>query len=423
LLRAIAAGGVVLAAVVILAASRPDSRVMQLPRGVVELHTEMLLESGVQLLGAPSGTVVRAASDFHGRALIVVRGDHVLLRDFALDGNRAALEVRAGLPGYDVPFARFTPNNGVLAEGVSQLAIEHLDFREIAGFAILVSRSHGVTIDRVRVTGSGSRNLAGRNNTTGGILLEEGTSDFVVARSEFRNILGNGLWTHSLYPSPRNAHGVFFENRFDTIGRDALQAGHATQMRIEANTGTRIGYPEAAIDAEAQAIPVAIDTAGNVDQSLYIRNQFSAINGKCIDLDGFHDGAVRDNVCTDVAGYGIVMNNTNPDMQPAHVRIEGNLLRNVKYGGIFVIGTENVIVRNRLLNLNTAHCGCPFTPGEPDMFRSGIYLGKGAERPAISRGNLVEDNEITGYEMAARCVGAAPNVLPDWNRIGKNRCE
>jgi hypothetical protein len=194
-------------------------------------------------------------------------------------------------------------------------------------------------------------------------------------------------------------------------------------MRIEANTGTRIGYPEAAIDAEAQAIPVAIDTAGNVDQSLYIRNQFSAINGKCIDLDGFHDGAVRDNVCTDVAGYGIVMNNTNPDMQPAHVRIEGNLLRNVKYGGIFVIGTENVIVRNRLLNLNTAHCGCPFTPGEPDLFRSGIYLGKGAERPAVSRGNLVENNEITGYEMAARCVGAAPNVLPDWNRIGKNRCE
>ncbi|MCU1237717.1 MAG: hypothetical protein JWP63_5684, partial [Candidatus Solibacter sp.] len=70
----------------------------------------------------------------------------------------------------------------------------------------------------------------------------------------------------------------------------------------------------------------------------------------------------------------------------------------------------------------TAHCGCPFTPGEPDMFRSGIYLGKGAERPAISRGNLVEANEITGYGMATHCIGGAPTIFPDWNTVRGNRC-
>jgi hypothetical protein len=272
------------------------------------------------------------------------------------------------------------------------------------------------------VADSGSRNPAGRNNTTGGILLEEGTSDFRVTRCEVRNIRGNGIWTHSLYTSARNARGVFAENRFDTIGRDALQVGHATEVRVEGNTGTRIGFPEEAVDVEGRAIPVGVDTAGNVDRSIYARNQFFGINGKCIDLDGFHDGEVSRNVCIDVAGDGIVMNNANPDMQSRNVRIEDNLLDGVKYRGIFVIGEGHVIRRNRLLNLNTAHCGCYYTAGEPDMFRSGIYLGRGAERPAPARGNRIEENEITGYQMDRRCIGRAPGIAPDWNTLRDNRC-
>jgi hypothetical protein len=383
----------------------------------------MVLQDGAEVRGAASGSVLRAAADFHGRALIVVRGNHVRLHDFAVDGNREQLESRLGLPGYDVPFARFTPANGVLAEGVDHLAIRGVRFRNIAGFAVLVSRSRLVAIDDVRVADSGSRNLAGRNNSTGGILLEEGTSDFRVARCELRNIRGNGIWTHSLYTSPRNARGVFAENRFDTIGRDALQVGHATQVRVEGNTGTRIGFPKEAVDVEGQATAVGVDTAGNVDRSVYARNQFSAINGKCIDLDGFHDGEVSLNVCLDVAGFGIVMNNSNPDMESRNVRIEDNLLDGVKYGGIFVIGAGNAIRRNRLLNLNTAHCGCYYTAAEPDLFSSGIYLGKGAERPAPAHGNRIEENEITGYRMDGRCIGAAPGIDPAWNTMRGNRCK
>jgi hypothetical protein len=405
-----------------LLAPLPRGRFVQLAPGTVEIHTEMVLEDGAEVRGAASGSVLRAAPDFHGRALIVVRGSHVLLRDFAVDGNRGKLEARLGLPGYDVPFARYTPCNGVLAEGVSHLTILNVRFREIAGFSVLVSRSRQVAIDGVRVDDSGSRNTAGRNNTTGGILLEEGTSDFRVTRCELRNIRGNGIWTHSLYTSPRNARGVFAGNRFDSIGRDALQVGHATEMRVEGNTGTRIGYPEETVDVEGRAIPVGVDTAGNVDRSVYARNQFSVVNGKCFDLDGFHDGEVSGNVCKDVAGYGIVMNNTNPDMQSRKVRIEDNLLDGVKYGGIFVIGENHVIRHNRLLNLNTARCGCYYTAGEPDMFRSGIYLGKSAERPAPARGNRIEENEITGYEMESHCIGIAPGILPDWNIVRGNRC-
>jgi hypothetical protein len=421
LTRVLAASLVAIAAAFLLAPF-PRGSSVQLAPGTVEIHTEMVLEEGAEVRGAASGSVLRAAADFRGRALIVVCGNHVLLRDFAVDGNRQKLEARLGLPGYDVPFARFTPGNGVLAVGVSQLAIRNVRFREIAGFAVLVSRSRQVTIDGVRVADSGSRNSAGRNNTTGGILLEEGTSDFRVTRCELRDIRGNGIWTHSLYTSARNARGVFAENRFDTIGRDALQVGHATQVRVEGNAGTRIGFPEEVVDVEARAIAVGVDTAGNVDRSVYARNQFSGINGKCIDLDGFHDGEVSRNVCLDVAGYGIVMNNTNPDMQSRNVRIEDNLLDGVKYGGIFVIGENNTIRRNRLLNLNTAHCGCDYTAGEPDMFRSGIYLGKGAERPAPARGNRIEENEITGYQMDRRPIGAAPGIDPAWNTVRNNRC-
>ena len=64
--------------------------------------------------------------------------------------------------------------------------------------------------------------------------------------------------------------------------------------------------------------------------------------------------------------------------------------------------------------------GC--APGEPGMLRSGIYLGKGAERPAPARGSVIEDNEITGYKMRTRCIGYAPGVLPQWNSIRANQC-
>ena len=381
------------------------------------LHAEVAIGPHTEVRGS-AGTVLKAASDFQGRAVIVVTGDDVLLRDFAVDGNRAALEVRAGLPAYDTPFVRFTKGNGVLADGASHLRIQDVRFRNIAGFAVLASRARGVAIDEVSVSDSGGRNAAGRNNTTGGILLEEGTSDFSVTHSEFRNLRGNGVWTHSLYTSPRNARGLLAWNRFENIGRDALQAGHATEVRVEGNYGVRIGYPAEDVDA----IPVGIDTAGNVDRSSYAGNQFFEISGKCIDLDGFHDGEVRGNVCVHSGNYAIVMNNTNPDMQSERVRIEENLIDGARYGGIFVIGNENVVVRNRLLHLNTARCGCVYLAEEPEMLLSGIYLGQRAERPAPARGNVVEDNTITGFRMDRHCVGRAPSIGPDWNTVRGNQC-
>ena len=79
----------------------------------------------------------------------------------------------------------------------------------------------------VEILDSGSRNAAGRNNTTGGILLEEGTRKFRIINCTLRGIRGNGIWTHSLYTSPRNGHGLIARNRIENVGRDAIQVGLA----------------------------------------------------------------------------------------------------------------------------------------------------------------------------------------------------
>ena len=428
---------VLLAAAIVLARSpKAHRRILQLPAGVVHLNGAWEIGSGVEVRGLGSESILRMEAPFEGPAALIV-GSDVYLHDFTIDGNRAALQEPTGLPPYDTPFARFTRANGILAEHDTGVRLENLRFHDIAGFAVLASRTRDVTLYRLQVADSGSRNSAGRNNATGGILLEEGASDFRVEQCDLLRILGNGVWTHSLSPSPRDTRGVIARNRFEEIGRDAIQVGHATDVRVYENAGIRIGFPVSAIDMENRAIPVAIDTAGNVDRCSYARNRFEEIDGKCIDLDGFHDGDVRGNTCINhgapqdfpLGNYGIVMNNSNPTMRTQNIRVVDNLIQGPLFGGIFVIGAGNIIERNRLLDLNRAHCneeaarfGCYYAPGEPDMLRSGIYLGKGAERPAPANGNLIENNEITGFKMATRCVASAPGIAAEANTVRGNTC-
>ncbi|MEX2262307.1 MAG: hypothetical protein WD696_10165 [Bryobacteraceae bacterium] len=422
----------------VLAACSPKTNIVTLPPGVVELDRPMEVASNTSLRGDPAGTIIRAKDGFEGAALILCRNvANVRIENITLDGNREAVGQRIEMAPSDVPFARFYPNNGILAVNARNLLIADLRIGEIANFPILVSASSGVLIERVKVKASGSHNRRGRNNTTGGILLEEGTGDFQVLDSEFRGIRGNGVWTHSLYTSPRNGGGRIAGNFFERIGRDAIQIGHAISIDVSDNAGREIGFPVEEVDMEARAIPVAIDTAGNVENTRYLRNRFEEVNGKCIDLDGFHHGEVRENQCVNSrppesyphGNFGIVMNNSNPDMQSEKIQIVGNVMDGMLFGGIFVIGSGHVLEGNKLLNLNTAQCnenaakfGCYYAPGEPDMLQSGIYLGKGAERPAPARNNVIRDNEISGFRMQRRCIAFAPGIRPDANYVERNIC-
>ena len=317
--------------------------------GVTVLHEPVVVtgDADVVISGTAPGTVLRASAKFKGKALIHVRhGARVTIKDLTLDGNRAALEKPVGLPASNQTFAEFYQSNGIVVEDTQGLAIENVKLRNVANYPVIVTRGVQVRIVRVQITDSGSHNAKGRNNASGGILLEEGTRDFVVRNCRIARVRGNGIWTHSNYTSPRNADGLIEENDIRDLARDAIQVGHATSIRVERNTGGRIGWPVAEVDVESEAWPVAIDTAGNVDQSTYAFNTFEELNGKCIDLDGFHHGEVRRNRCVNtkpVANYphgqfGIVMNNNNPDMKSEHITIVDNELEGMKYGGIYVIG-------------------------------------------------------------------------------------
>ena len=413
---------------------------LQLPPGEISISSEITLPAGahdLEIVG--DGTILKASDDFEGRALLVIeQANNITLRDITIDGNRAMLDRPFPIAPPENAFRIWYPLNGLLVDQVEGLEITDSLFRNVVHFPILVSRSSSIGIHDVRVEDSGALNEAGRNNLSGGILIEEGSTGFDVRDSTFRNIRGNGLWTHSLFTSPRLANGVFAQNRFDTIGRDALQVGHATRVTVEFNEGVNIGYPVEVVDIENDGIPVAVDTAGDVDQTTYANNTFSEINGKCFDLDGFHDGDVRDNTCTNrgpaedypTGHFGIVMNNTNPDTHSDNIGITGNTIDGAKYGGVFVMGSGNTIDGNHLLNLNLAACSatstdaaCNYLPEEPELLRSGIYLGRGVARLEQTEDNTIRDNEITGFGMAQHCIEAGPGVTLAANTVDDNQCQ
>lgn len=423
---------------ILIAVAIPSTGTFRLAPGMTEISSEIKIPDGAHdltIIGDHS--TLHAAANFHGRAILSCRGcRRIVFRNFAVDGNRAALEKPLPFAPSDKTFSSVFPNNGILIEDTDGVSIEHVDFANIANFAALIGRSKNVAIDHVSVKDSGSRNAKGRNNTSGGILLEEGTEQFSVADSSFRNIRGNGVWTHSRYMAPRNRNGKILRNQFSEIGRDAIQVGHAVAVEVAGNHGTRIGFPVDIIDVENGGTPVGIDTAGNVEQSTYERNRFEEIDGKCFDLDGFHDGAVRGNTCINrrppedypFGHFGIVFNNASIEMRSRNIVVEDNQLDGMKFGGIFLIGTGHKILRNRMRDINTAHCnenrekfGCSVL-GEAEVLETGIYLGSHAEHPDPARGNLIEGNAISGWKMKTRCIQAAPGVKLSDNTIRNNTC-
>jgi hypothetical protein len=423
----------------LVALSFPPTGTVHLASGPIEVSSELRLPEGAHdLIISGDHTVLRASANFHGRAILSCRGcRRVTFRNFAIDGNRASLEKPLPLPDGDKTFASFYPNNGILIEDTEGVAMDHLDFTNIANFAILVNHSHDVLLDHISVENSGSRNARGRNNTSGGVLLEQGTDAFTIADSIFRNIRGNAVWTHSYNKSPRNQGGKIANNKFFEIGRDAIQVGHATDVVVTGNTGNRIGFPVDLVDVEGLGIPVGIDTGGNVDHSTYEDNRFEEIDGKCIDLDGFHDGVVRSNTCINrgqpedypYGNFGIAINNTNAGMHSQNILIENNQLEGMKFGGIFALGEGHRIINNSMLHLNTAHCnethakfGCLAIAGEPGFLESGIYLAKGGERPGPARNIIIQGNVISGYKMKVHCIESAPSVKLADNTIQGNRC-
>jgi len=413
--------------------------IIRLPQGEVEVSSELTLAPGahdLEIVG--NETRLKAAANFKGRAILVLENaQRIHLHYLEIDGNRQILAKPLEMAPPENAFRVWYPDNGVLVNNVAGLQIERLHLANVVNFPILVSQSSNVRVWGSTVENSGSKNTRGRNNLSGGILFEEGSSNFEVTESTFQRILGNALWTHSNFHAPRQRDGVFTRNKFDTIGRDAIQVGHATRVRVEGNTGVDIGYPADIVDIENQGIPIGIDTAGNVDHSEYVGNTFEEVNGRCIDLDGFHDGTIRNNRCTNrktaadypYGSFAIAMNNTHPDTHSNNIEILSNMIDGSKFGGLFLMGSGNRVIGNRFVNLNLAACnegarqfGCIYKPDEPDLLQSGIYLAAGASRPEPVRGNVIRGNEISGHGMKSRCIVFGPGTSRASNSIDSNIC-
>ena len=120
--------------------------------------------------------------------------------------------------------------------------------------------------------------------------------------------------------------------------------------------------------------------------------------------------------------------NTNPNTHANNIEINGNLIDGTKYGGLFLMGSNNIVANNRFQNLNLALCNesspsCIYKADEPDMLQAGIYIGSGVARKVPATGNVIRGNRITGYKMSKRCIFAGPDVALNANKTEGNSCQ
>ena len=423
------------------AALAQGSPLVELPAGEIRLDRPLILPKGVtnvELRGNSAGSILKLDPGFEGRAAIEVDTDsNVTLSGFAIHGDRTDMKSDWYLPLKEAAFADYYTANGIVVRNSSNVTIRGVDFSRIRAFPIIINATSGAMIESVSIWNSGTLNRDGRNNTTGGILIEEGSSGFEVRNSAISRVAGTAIWTHSYARSPRQSDGIVSGNTIGTVARDAIQIGHATRVRVENNRGADIGFPADYIDFAGYGTPVAIDTAGNVDHTVYANNFFNRVNGQCIDLDGFHDGEVTGNTCSnplEAAGwlglhFGILFGNHDPGMTSTNVTVTGNTIEGFAYGAVFLIGDHHDIERNYFLDLNLAHCGsqpvpakCNALPNEPDALRSGIYLSNNGGRPTATRDNSIANNFIDGFGIPEHCIEAKPGVDIKANYVGKNMC-
>jgi hypothetical protein len=416
---------------------------VELPAGEIHLSRPLVIPKGLKdlaLLGNPKGSTIVLDPGFSGRAAIEGEDvSNVTFRSFSITGDRGDMKSAWALPRDGVDFADFYSGNGIAIRRGANVTVRGVSFSRIRAFPLLLNAVHGATVDGVTIADCGTLNPDGHNNTTGGILLEEGVTDFEITGSKISRVAGNAIWTHSYAGSPRQERGRIAGNEITRVARDAIQIGHASRIRVENNRGSEIGFPVEYVDFPGYGTPVALDTAGNVDYTVYTGNTFTSVAGECMDLDGFHDGEVSGNRCINDPAearnwlglhFGILFGNHDPGMTSANVSVTGNTLRGFAYGGVFLIGERHRIEDNQFLDVNLAHCGSTPVPAkcaalldQPDALRSGIYLGTDGGRPAVTRGNIIRGNTIRGFGIAEHCVTARKGVDLKANSIAGNTCQ
>ena len=299
---------------------------VNLPVGIIEISREITLPPDAHDLDIRgSGTTIKASDVFRGRALIAIpAGRNIRIRDLTLDGNRDAVGHIVSLPPSGTMLSRFVGANGIVAEGVTGLEIGPLKEVHIAGFAILVNSSHNIQIHHVDVTESGGFNAQRRNGATGGIALEEGTTDFQIHGCLLGTIRGTGITIRS------SERGKIYENEFRAVSRDAIHVTQGSGIAIDNNHAEQIGIPLEEVDAGGAL---------------------------CMRLDRFNGGQITGNTCSE-ALLGAV------SIAGAQNKINGNHFTGLNVSrrdspGIFLAsGAKDITIENNEISGNgmSLHC-------------------------------------------------------------------
>ena len=360
------------------AALQAKTGTVALPSGIIEISREITLPGDAHDLAIRgSETTIKASAEFRGRALIVVpAGKNIAIRDLLLDGNREAFTQPVASAPSGAMLSRVIANNGIVAEGVTGLEIAQVKATQIAGFPILVNGGHNVHIHDIEITDSGSLDANGRNNGSGGVVLEEGVTDFEILHALIGKVRGNGIWIRSA-DNTIAARGRIADSEFAILARAAIEINHASAVTIENNTGHMFGFPGEETVTTGTVLPAAIVTTGAADHVAIRNNQFEQIAGRCFSLDGFNDGEVTGNQCSATL-----------------------------FNALLIRGMANHITGNHFTDLNNAH------RDQPESLRAGVFVAAGAS------GNTIDSNEISGYGMAQHCIGGSAEA----NKVTKNVC-
>ncbi len=112
----------------------PATGTVRLPPGVTEISSEIKLPDGAHdlTIAGDGRSTLRASAEFHGRAILSCHGcRQITFRNFAIDGNRGALEKPLPFPPTDKNFASVFADNGILIEETDGVSIDHVDFANI----------------------------------------------------------------------------------------------------------------------------------------------------------------------------------------------------------------------------------------------------------------------------------------------------
>jgi ubiquinone/menaquinone biosynthesis C-methylase UbiE len=231
-----------------------------LPAGEITLAREIVLPADVHDLDIRgAGTTLKAADTFRGRALLVLTGGkNIRIHDLSLDGNRDAVGRMVNLPPPGTMYSRVLPGNGIVAESVTGLEIFALKSHHIATFAVLVNAGHNVKLHDIEVSDSGGFNAQRRNNATGGLALEEGTSDFEIRHCRFGGMRGTGITLRSV------VRGHVVDNEFAMMAHDGIRVAESKTVTIESNSIRQIGFPAEEVDARAACIVFDRVTASEI---------------------------------------------------------------------------------------------------------------------------------------------------------------